>query len=155
MVSRLADFVSRTEPQLLTVSRDSGTNNVIIAPVPSTKNEPKQQCKQINSNKADDTTPPASGQHPNWVPNATTGRAMSIAASPVLCLLHLTTLLCMPTSSPPYSQGSRVPKSKQQRPSKSSTSTGHVIIMKNRNVGSGWISDSRKMEVCTNTPTSV
>ena len=64
---------------LRTVSDDYSSDAytaVVIILVPNTKTNLKYQ-KQKHSNKAGDTplldtTQPASGQHPNWVPNATT-----------------------------------------------------------------------------------
>ena len=67
-------------PHGLVSDDSSGANTVIITPVflPNTKTNRNDLRKQKRSNKADDatddTTQPASGQHSNWVPNATTTR---------------------------------------------------------------------------------
>ena len=51
---------------------DTGAPYVHHRPRTQYKDEPKEYRKQKHSNKADDTTRPASRQHLNWVPNAIT-----------------------------------------------------------------------------------
>ena len=55
-----------------TFSDDGGILTDVIAPTFNTKMKPKNNdASKKYGNKTDDTTQPASRQHPNWVPIAT------------------------------------------------------------------------------------
>ena len=56
----------------------SGAHTAIIAPAPNTKTNLEKKSKRKHGNQAGDTTQPTSGQHPNWVPNATARRLGSL-----------------------------------------------------------------------------
>ena len=56
------------------------SDDIVVSPMPLSSPPSRiqkrsltiTQAKNAVTSKADDTTQPASGQHPNWVPNATT-----------------------------------------------------------------------------------
>lgn len=72
-----------------------GLYSVFIPPLPNTKTNPtKYASKTAASRKADDTTQPGSGQHLNWVPNASTRGLGALLPGQSLFVLYLRRRRC-------------------------------------------------------------